>query len=174
MSPHRILLAVAFAALLAPPGRAEDVVSVRYLPGHPLPDQSVEWTDLRIARHPPAASAARKAQEIDRFFDEVAAALKESGIDQDWQLAIPDAPAIEITIDLGGKRLKLVSCHTLLEKPGNYLVTQQGGRAVPDREKAAELAKQSESFRRRRRAFEKILALALERTRATLAPRAIR
>ncbi|MBI2508927.1 MAG: hypothetical protein HYV99_02760 [Betaproteobacteria bacterium] len=89
---------------------------------------------------------------------------------KDWQLAIPDAPAIEISIDINGQKLKMTSCHTTLERSGNYLVTERGGQVVPAEDRASVLAKQSETFRRHRIAFEKILSLTLERTHARLSP----
>lgn len=157
--------------LLSIPAVAEDSVVIRYLGGYPPPNQSTEWINLRVARlAPPPIVTATAKQEIDRFFEQVEAVLKANRITQDWQLAIPDAPSIEITLEINGRKLKLVSCHLPLEQGGNYLVTELGGQAVSDKERAALLARQSEAFRRHRIAFEKILHLALERTRVRLSP----
>lgn len=166
----RLLLAGLLLALPCVAAHAEDSVAIRYLDGHPPPNRSTEWINLRIARHPAPPIVTPDKQAVDRFFEQVAAALAGNGVVKDWQLAIPDAPAIEITIEIDGRKLKLVSCHTLLEQRGNYLVTERGGQAVPDRELAAVLAKESEPFRRHRIAFETILRLTLERTRARLSP----
>lgn len=166
----RILLVASLAALPSHSARAEDSVAIRYLDGYPPLNRSTEWINLRVARQSPPPVVAPVKQDVDRFFEQVAGVLTENGVSKDWQLAIPDAPAIEITLEIQGRKLKLVSCHTLLEQPGNYLVTERGGQAVPDKERAALLARQGETFRRHRIAFEKILRLALERTRARLSP----
>ena len=96
--------------------------------------------------------------------------LTENGVSKDWQLAILDAPAIEITIDINGKKLKLVSCHVSLERQGEYLVTERGGQVVPNKDRDSVLAKQSEMFRHHRIAFETLLRLTLERAHARLSP----
>lgn len=166
----QFLIGVLFA-LLSISAYAEDVITVRYLDGYPLPGRSSESVNLRVSRTgPPPPMTQVPKQEIDRFFEQISAALMENKVTKDWQLAIPDAPAIEITIDLNGQKLKLLSCHTTLERPGNYLVTERGGQVVPDKDRVSVLAKQSETFRRHRIDFEKILSLALERTRARLSP----
>lgn len=158
-------------ALLSIPAYAEDTIAIRYLDGYPLPGRSSESINLRVSRTgPPPIVTQTSKQDIDRLFEQVSAVLKENKVTKDWQLAIPDAPAIEITIDIEGQKLKLLSCHTILERPGNYLVTERGGQVIPDKDRASVLAKQSETFRRHRMAFEKILSLTLERSRARLSP----
>lgn len=158
-----------FFALFPLAAHAEDTITIRYLGPHPSPGRSTEWINLSIKRHSPPPIVKQPAkQDVDRFFEQVTAVLAANGVSKDWQLAIPDAPAIEITLEINGKKIMWVSCHTLMEQSGKYLVTEQGGRAVPEMERAAVLAKESESFRRHRIAFEKILALAVERTRARL------
>jgi len=158
-------------ALLSISAYAEDAITIRYLDGHPPLGRSFERIDLRVSRigSPPIVAQSSK-QGIDRFFEQVSAVLAANGVDGDWQLAIPDAPVIEITVDINGLKRMLVSCHTTLERSGNYLVTERGGQVVPDKDRASVLAKQSEAFRHHRIAFEKILSLALERTRARLLP----
>ena len=158
-------------AVLSISAYAEDAITVRYLDGHPPPGVSSEWMNLRISRTgtiPGIASASK--EDVDRFFENVAATLTANQVTKDWQLAIPDAPSIEITIDINGRKLQLVSCHLSLERLGNYLVTERGGYVVPDQERASVLAKQSETFRHHRIAFEKILGLVLVRTHARLSP----
>ncbi len=150
---------------------AEDTVAIRYVDGYPLPGRSSESVNLRVSRTSPSPIATETSkQEVDRFFEQVSAVLRENKITKDWQLAIPDAPAIEITIDIDGQKLKLLSCHTALERRGNYLVTEQGGQVIPDKDRASVLARQSEIFRRHRTAFEKILSSTLEIARVRLAP----
>jgi hypothetical protein len=162
-------------ALLAIPAHAEDAIAIRYLDGHPAINRSSEWLSLRVSRMAPPAFVAPATkqnveQNVDRLFDQISAALTEYGINKDWQLAIPDAPAIEISVDINGRKLKLTSCHTILEKTGNYLVTERGGEVVEGKDRSAALARQSMAFQRSRLAFEKILRLALERTQARLSP----
>lgn len=158
-------------ALVVGPARAEDVIAIRYLDGHPAIDRSSEWLSLRVSRQaPPAFVTPAAKQNVDRLFDQISAALTEYGVSKDWQLAIPDAPAIEISVDIDGRKLKLISCHTILEKSGNYLVTERGGEVVEGKDRPAALARQSLPFQRNRLAFEKILRVALERTQARLSP----
>jgi len=158
-------------AVLSVSAYAEDAITVRYLDGHPPPGVSSEWTNLRISRTgamPGIVPASKR--DVDLFFENVSATLSANKITKDWQLAIPDAPSIEITIDISGQKLQLVSCHLSLERSGNYLVTERGGYVVSDRERASVLAKQSETFRHHRVAFERILSLVLARTHAQLSP----
>lgn len=158
-------------AILPISAYGEDAITVRYLDGYPPPGVSSEWMNLRISRTgaiPGIAPTSKK--DVDEFFENVSATLTANKITKDWQLAIPDAPSIEITIDINGRKLKLVSCHLSLERSGNYLITERGGYAVPDQERASLLAKQSETFLHHRIAFEKILSLVQERTHARLSP----
>ena len=163
-----ISISVVFLSI---PATAEDAVSIRYLDGYPPPDRNSEWINLRVSRSSlPAINTKTSKQDVDLFFERVAAALTENGVGKDWQLAIPDAPAIEITIDIDGRKLTLVSCHISLERKGQYLVTERGGYAVSDEERDSLLAKQSKAFRHHRIAFETILRLTLERTHSRLSP----
>ena len=127
--------------------------------------------NLRVSRlAPPPVDTKPSKQDIDRLFEQVSAVFTENAIERDWQLAIPDAPLISISTEINGKKLTLASCHTLIEKSGNYLVTERGRHTVGSNDRAALLGKQSEAFRRNRIAFEKILRLTLERARAGLSP----
>ena len=146
---------------------ANDSVSIRYLDVHPRPGQSLEREELKISRTQSAHSGSDPSRAgIDRFFDEIAARMAAGGIDQDWQLAVPDAPAIEIVVERGGKKQRLVSCHTLLERDPEIVVTEGGVERVARGERSNRLARESESFRRHRDVFEAILGLALERVRS--------
>ena len=150
---------------------AEDVITIRYLDGRPPLNTSSEGINLRFSRPSALPVAAQTSkQAVDRFFEQVSAVLTASGVTRDWQLAIPDAPHIEITIDINGHKLRLMSCHVSLERSGKYLVTERGGEVVSVQERASVLAKQSAVFRNHRIAFEKILRLTLERAHARLSP----
>lgn len=166
--PFLIGIVLTFISLSA---FAEDAVTVRYLDGYPPPDRSTEWINLRVSRpSPPPVVTKTSKQDVDVFFEQVSAVLTKNGINKNWQLAIPDAPAIEITIDMQGKKLKLVSCHMSLERQGKYLVTEHGWQPVSPKERDALLARQSEAFRQHRIAFESILRLTLTRAGARLSP----
>jgi hypothetical protein len=166
-SAQAVLLGVTvlFTAALA---QAQDKVSIRYLPGHPLPSRSTEWIDVRIERM--GSSTKGGEQEIDRFFTLIEATLSEYRIVRDWQIVIPDAPSIEITVDLSGRRIRLASAHVPLEKTGSHVVTERGLEALNQRTRDSVLSQQSEEFRRHRLAFERILELTLQRMRARLSP----
>jgi len=180
--PERILISFArnlmgriflflVTVLLSAAVYGEDSVTIRYLPGYPPPGQSSEWIQLRVARPSPIPNLPNPvSQDVDGFFENVKAVLKQNAITADWQLAIPDAPAIEITIDLSGQKRKLVSCHMTLEQNGEVLVTNRGAVKIPREQRVALLAKQPESYRRHRAAFEKIVVLTLDRARVRLGP----
>ena len=152
------------------PAYAADAIRIRYLGGNSPPGQSSEWLTLSISRSSPPPMITASKQDIDRLFEQVSDVLNTNGITQDWQLAIPDAPFIEITLDIEGQKLKLISCHVTLERSGKLLVTERGAEAVSAQDRASVLAKQSENLRRHRVAFEKILSLTLERIHARLSP----
>jgi hypothetical protein len=147
--------------------QAQDQVSIRYLPGYPLPGASSEWIDVRIER---MGSPQEEQQDIDRFFAAIGATLSEQQIVGDWQLVFPDAPAIEITIDLNGRQIRLASAHVPLERSGTHVVTERGWEPLDQRTRDSVLLQQSEEFRHRRLAFEKILDLTLRQVRARLSP----
>jgi hypothetical protein len=166
-SAQAVLLALAVLTTAAF-AQAQDKVTIRYLPGHPLPNRSTEWVDVRIERM--GSSTEGGEQEIDRFFASVEATLSEYRIVRDWQMVIPDAPSIEITVALGGRRTRLASAHVPLERTGNHLVTERGVEALNQRTRDSVLSQQSEEFRRYRLAFERLLELTLQRMRTHLSP----
>jgi len=169
MRRHAQALLLGLAVLFATASAcAEDSVSIRYLPGYPPPNQSVERLDIRVVRI--AASTDAGGQAIDRFFATVQSTLAEHGVVRDWQSVIPDAPSIEITIDLNGVRTRLASAHVALERSGERIVTERGVESLNGRTRNEVLAQQSEAYRRNRSAFEKLLSLTLARVRAQLAP----
>ena len=147
---------------------SEGTVSVRYLSGYPLPNQSMERLDVRAERKTPPTIAEK--QEVDHFFALVQATLLEYGIVGDWQAAVPDAASIEITIELDGRRIRLTSAHVLLERSGNNILTERGLEPLGSRKRDAVLAQQSKEYQHHRLAFEKLLSLTLEHVKARLSP----
>jgi hypothetical protein len=147
--------------------QTQDRVSLRYLPGYPLPGASSEWIDVRVER---LGSPQAEQQDIDRFFASIEATLSEHQVVGDWQLVFPDAPAIEITIDLNGRQIRLASAHVPLERSGTHVVTERGWEPLDQRSRDSVLSQQSEEFRQRRLAFEKILELTLQQVGARLSP----
>lgn len=145
---------VLFTTALA---QADDKVSIRYLPGYPLPSHSADWVDVRIEHVGSSTTAGEQA--IDRFFASVEATLSEYRIVRDWQLVIPDAPSIEITVDVSGRRIRLTSTHAPIERTGKHVVTERGLETLDPRTLDSALAQQSEQFQRHRLAFERVLAL---------------
>jgi hypothetical protein len=148
--------------------QAQDKLTVRYLPGQPLPGRSSEWVDVRIERMGPSAKGGE--HDIDRFFASVEAILSDYRIVRDWQIVIPDAPSVEITVELSGRRIRLASAHVPLERTGSHVVTERGLEALDQRTRDSVLSQQSEEFRRHRLAFERLLELALQRARTRFSP----
>jgi hypothetical protein len=150
---------------------AEDQITVDYLAGYPLPDRSVEQITLRVSRLYSAPNLTETSKtDVDRLFEQISSVLAESKITRDWQLVIVDAPSIRIAINIDGQKRILNSSHVDLERSGEYLLTEHGMEAVSSEDRRAVLAKQSETFRRYRIAFDTILQLILERTRTKLSP----
>lgn len=116
------------------------------------------------------ASTEAEAQEIDRFFASVEDTLSEYRIVRDWQIVIPDAPSIEIAVDLRGRRIRLASAHAPLERSGNQVATERGVEPLNQRTRDSILSQQREEFRRNRLAFERLLELTLQHTRVCLYP----
>ncbi len=100
---------------------------------------------------------------IDRYFEELSTLMAAGHLEHDWQLAIPDAPAIEIVIERDGRKQTLVSCHTLLERDPEVAVTESGLVRVAREARKGRLARESEAFRRHRDTFDAILRLSLAR-----------
>lgn len=166
-----IAAAILVAALLTTSpivARSDDKVSVRYFPGYPLPAQSSEWVDIQVERQSP--SSRTEDQDVDRFFSLVQLTLSQHQVVRDWQAVIPDAPFVQITIELSGRRIQLASAHVILERSGGRIMTERGLEVLGNRDRASVLAQQSERYRRHRLAFEKILSLTSERVRARLSP----
>ncbi len=158
-------LAAAILALAAAPVLAQerDRITVKHFPA-PTPMAAWEPLEVRIERVRMPSPAA------DRLFGEVEHTLAVHGIASDWQFVIPDGPFIRITIEAAGRRIELASAHTLFERDGKAIALERGVQALEGRDAKALLAGQSESFRNRRLAFEKILALVNARLRESLGP----
>jgi hypothetical protein len=104
----------------------------------------------------------------DRFFDEIDQILSSHGINSNWQFVLPDGAFIRINIELGARRIELSSAHTIYERGGRLIATERGLVSLDGRDPKQVLAKESEAFRSRRLAFEKILALVSARVRENL------
>ena len=148
--------------------QTSDRVVIRYVPGYPAPGRSSETVEVDVART--GSSSAAAEHEIDRFFTAVERTLQQYRIIGDWQSAIPDAPYVEITVHLRGKRIRLASAHPPLERSGSQVVTERGVEALGQRTRESALAAQSEPFRRHRLAFDTLLRLTLEQARSRLSP----
>jgi hypothetical protein len=109
-------------------------------------------------------------QDVDRFFASVEATLSKYRIVRDWQIVILDAPSIEITVDLNGRRIRLASAHVPLERSGSHVVTERGVEGLDRRTRDSVLSQQSEEFRRHRLAFERLLERVLQGVQARLSP----
>lgn len=169
---ERLVRSILFLVLILvfSPADAQDLdtITVRYVPGHPTPSQSTEWVDGRIERM--GVSTRSDTHDIDRFFDSVEATLAQYRITRDWQIVIPDAPYIEILIDLHGRRIQLSSAHVTLERDGTAVVTERGVESLNHRSREAVLSQQSEAFRRHRLAFDRLLSLIVQRMGARFSP----
>ena len=169
---ERLVRSILFLVLILvfSPADAQDrdTITLRYVPGHPTPSQSTEWVDGRIERM--GVSTRSDTHDIDRFFDSVEATLAQYRITRDWQIVIPDAPYIEILIDLHGRRIQLSSAHVTLERDGTAVVTERGVESLNHRSREAVLSQQSEEFRRHRLAFDRLLSLIVQRMGARFSP----
>jgi hypothetical protein len=150
---------------------AEDEITVSYLGGNPPPDRSVEQVTIRVSRlySPPNLTETSKL-DVDRFFEQISSVLAKNKIASDWQLVIVDAGSIRLTINIDGQKRILNSSHVDLERSGEYLLTERGMEAIPYKDRDSVLAKQSETFRHNRIAFDAILQLTLDRARTKLSP----
>jgi hypothetical protein len=165
--PSGIGVFASTVAFVAATAGAQDFVNVRYLPGYPLPDRSAESVAVRVER---TGTAARAEEDVDRYFLAVAATMSEHRITGDWQHVIPDAPSIEITVELGGRRVRLASAHVPLEQRSTHVVTERGLEALDRRTRDSVLSQQGESFRRHRSAFDKVLGLTQQHVQSRLSP----
>ncbi len=149
-----------FAACLLFAGSANaqdtDRVTVKFMPA-PVPLAAFETMDVQFERRKSALPSS--ADKPDKFFDEIDRILAAHGITSNWQYVFPDGAFIRITIETGGRKIVLSSAHTLYERDGRSIATERGLVALGGRDPGQVLAQESEIFRSRRLAFEKILAL---------------
>jgi len=164
-----LLVALVAAAALdvATVAHAADTVTIFASGGYPLPNLSSESTRLVIERNAPYTRARELA--IDEFFAAVKKVLSENGVTTDWTLAVPDAPFVRIEIDVDGRRITLVSAHPLVERERDVVLSERGIEALDGRDRDAVVSRQSDTYRRHRRAIDQILLLARQRMNAQLA-----
>ena len=137
---------------------------MRFMPGMPRLDLSVDIANVRLERLPCTRYCTTSAP--DDFFDAVRRVLAENGVTDDWTFTGPEAPYIEMTIEFGETRVRLISWHTILERDSKVVATERGIESLDGRDRSKVLSQQSERFQRHRRAFEQILALVSERLSA--------
>jgi len=122
--------------------------------------------DLQFERlRSPAQAGSRRP---DRFFGQIEQILASQGVTSNWQFVLPDGAFIRISIEIGGRRIELASAHTLYERDGRSIALERGLVALDGRDPKQLLANESEAFRNRRIAFERILALVSARVRENL------
>ena len=152
---HCALWLVAACLLVGGHANAQDRdrVTVKFFPA-PVPLGAYELMDVQFERPRNTAPSAP-----DKFFDEIARILSSHGITSNWQFVLPDGAYIRINIEIGDRRVELSSAHTVYERGGRFIATERGLVSLDGRDPKQVLAKESEAFRSRRLAFEKILAL---------------
>lgn len=158
-----IALVMAGALATASKAHADDRVVVRRVPGFSVVSESVT---VAIERHAPPEYKGK--QPVDFYFAAVKQLLLVNNIKEDWFAVPPDAYFISIEIELEGKKLVLTSAHTLMEKSGQSIMTDNAFEPLNGRDKASVLARQSLRLRQHREAFEKILRLSNDHMRVAL------
>jgi len=157
------ILALCLAIPGQPAAQERDRVAVKFFPSPGRLD-AYEPMDVQIERlRSPAKPAAR-----DGLFEQIEKILAAHGIGSNWQYVYPDGAFIRIRIEIGGRKIELASAHTLYERGGRQIATERGLVALDGRDLKQLLAKESEAFRNRRLAFEKILALVSARVQENL------
>ncbi len=142
-------------------------MTVKLFPAGPLPLAPLETMDVQFERVKFAAPPGQD-RPPDKFFDEIERILASHGITSSWQYVFPDGAYIRITIETGNRRIELASAHTIYERSGRSIATERGLTSLEGRDLKQVLAKESEAFRNRRIAFEKILALVSARVQENL------
>lgn len=89
---------------------AEDYVRVKYMPGFPLPNESMETVDIEIKRMPSIPGSPQV--DVDRYFDSVSKILAEDKIRTDWGLLAIDAPSVRVDISIADKKISLAATYT--------------------------------------------------------------
>jgi hypothetical protein len=165
---HFALWLVAACLLVGGDANAQerDRVTVKFFPA-PVRLRPYEPMDVQFERSKYAEASATE-RGSDGFFDEIEQILSSHGITSDWQFVLPDGAFIQINIEIGNRRVELSSAHTLYERGGCFIATERGLVSLDGRDPKQVLAKESEAFRSRRLAFEKILDLVSARVRENL------
>ena len=166
--PRSLVFCALLACLLVagqPAAQERDRVTVKFFP-EPSPLAAHERMDVQFERlRSPAPTGSPRP---DRFFDQIDQILTAHGVTSSWQFVLPDGAFIRINIEIGARRIELASAHTLYERGGRLIATERGMVALDGRDPKQVLAYESEAFRNRRIAFEKILALVTARVRENL------
>lgn len=165
---HFALWLVAACLLVGGNASAQDRdrVTVKFFPA-PVRLSAYEPMEVQFERSNYADPSAPD-RSPDEFFDEIEQTLSSHGITSDWQFVLPDGAFIQINIEIGNHRVELSSAHTLYERGGRFIATERGLVSLDGRDPKQVLAKESEAFRSRRLAFEKILNLVSARVRENL------
>ena len=159
------LLALCLAMPGQPAAQESDRVTVKFFPSPGRLD-AYEPMDVRVERlRSPARPGSRAAEGL---FDQIEKILATHGVTSNWQYVYPDGAFIRINIEIGGRKIELASAHTLYERGGRQIALERGLVALEGRDPKQVLAKESEAFRNRRLAFEKILALVGARVQENL------
>ena len=143
-----------------------DRVTVKFFPAHVRLD-AYEPMDIQFERFN-SSNPAAAGRPPDQFFDAIEQILSSHGITSNWQFVLPDGAFIRINIEIGDRRIELASAHTLYERSCRFIATERGLVSLDGRDPKQVLAQESEAFRARRDAFEKILALVTARVRENL------
>ena len=169
MSPRHIASWLVVACVLVGAhanAQDRDRIRVKFFPAHVQLDD-YEQMDVQFERFNNPNSAA-DSRRPDRFFDAVEQILSAHGITANWQFVLPDGAFIRINVEIRGRRIELASAHTLYERGGRSIATERGLVSLDGRDPKQVLAQETEAFRARRLAFEKILALVSARVRENL------
>ena len=148
-----------------PAAQERDRVTVKLFP-EPSPLAAHVRMDVQFERFRSPAPTGNPRP--DPFFDQIDQILAAHGVTSNWQFVLPDGAFIRINIEIGARRIELASAHTLYERGGRLIATERGMVALDGRDPKQVLANESEAFRNRRIAFEKILALVTARVRENL------
>jgi len=168
MRPRHFALWLVVACLLVGghvSAQDRDRVTVKFVPAPVL--GAYEPMDVQFERLRNTAPSAPD-RHPDRFFEAIVQILSSHGITSNWQFVFPDGAFIRISIEIGNQRSELSSAQTLYEREGRLIATERGLLSLDGRDPKQVLAKESEAFRSRRLAFEKILALVSARVRENL------
>ncbi|MEO6564575.1 MAG: hypothetical protein ABIO63_00955 [Casimicrobiaceae bacterium] len=159
------ILAAGLALAGQSAAQERDRITVKFFPV-PHPHNAYEPMEVQLERLRTPASAG--SQTPNRLFDQIEQILATHGVTENWQFVLPDGAFIRIKIEIGTRRVELASAHTLYERGGRAIATEQGLVPLDGRDPKQVLAKESETFRSRRIVFERILALISARIRENL------